>query len=105
MGAYAFGLWQLMAHHMARQCRIERLTPALGAFVSCAIFAVAITAKLFLYGRLGVYTQNLGFVKEHVLLALAADLAFGRKDLAHEFVKPFFEQIALSAHQNEFAIE
>jgi len=73
--------------------------------VSCSIFAVVITANLFLYGRLGVYTQNLGFVKEHVLLALAADLALGRKDFAHELVEPLFEQVALGAHQNQFTVE
>ena len=104
MRTHAFGLGQFMAHHMARQGWVQWFAPTLGAFVGWNINAFVL-GVFFLRCRLGLHTQDLGLIEEHVLLALAAGFALGGKDLAHEFVQALFEQVTFGAHQHQFAFE
>ena len=94
-------LWQLMANNGTWQSRIEWFSATLGALVGRNINAFAL-AVLFLRCRLRLRTQNLGLIEEHVLLVLAADLALGGKDFAHEFVQALLEQVTFAAYQNQF---
>ena len=78
------GLGQFVSHHLTRQRRIQRLAPALGALVARHVDLVVV--RLF-YRRLGLCSQALGLVEEHVLLVMARDLAAGREQPTREFVE------------------
>jgi hypothetical protein len=104
---HAFGLRQLMAHHVPRQCRVQGFAPTPGALVCRNVNALIVGVHVFLTGRRGLGTQDLGFVEyeEHVLLTLGADLARGGKDLAHELAEPLLEQVTLGAHKEQLTSE
>ena len=99
---HAFGLGQLMAHHVPRQCRVQRFAPTPGALVCRSVNAIIVGVLVFLSGSLGLCAQDL---EEHVLLTLGADLAPGGKYLAHELVEPLLEQVTLGAHEDQLTSE
>ena len=98
------GLGQFVAHHLARQRRVQRLAPALGPFVSGDLDSVVVGLGFFL-GRLGCRSKRLGLVEEHVLLVAGAGLALGGEQLALELVELLLEQVALGARDAQLTSE
>lgn len=91
---------QLVAHHFARQRRVQRPTTALGPLV-CGHLNKSVLS--FLTGGLGHGAFEFGLVEEQVLLVCAEQFALGREQLALELDELFLEQVALGAVQVEFA--
>ena len=104
MRAHALGLGQFVAHHLARQRRVQRLAPALGPFVGGNLDSVVVGLGFFL-GRLGCRSERLGLVEEHVLLVAGAGLALGGEQLALELVELLLEQVALGARDAQLTSE
>jgi len=101
MRAHALVFGQLVASHLARQRRIQRLAASLGALVR----RHGDLAVLGLGGcRLGRCAFELGLVEEQVLL-LRADFALGFEELALEAVELLLEQVAFGAHHAQLADE
>ena len=75
--AHALGLGQLVANHVARQVRVQRFASALhGALVRWHLDRVFAIVSTFFHSSLGLGTQDLSFVEEHVLLVRRARLHF-----------------------------
>lgn len=101
MGAHAFGLGQIVAHDLARQCGVQRLASALLALVArhrrrCLFVDVC-------RGRLIRKCECFGLVEEQVLLIGAACLALGGEELALQGPQPLQCEVSLGGGHSQCA--
>ncbi|OUM00092.1 hypothetical protein A8M77_23195 [Variovorax sp. JS1663] len=103
VSADTLGLWQLVTHDVARQCRIQRLAAALLALAASDRRRVLIIdfGRQCLRGR----RERLGLVEEQVLLVGAAGLALGGEQLTLQRSQALQRQVPLGGHHAQFADE